>query len=84
MVDRRELGGILYQLEWRTCGSKNKKTGAAWCRCFAAYPSGGHGPYWYAYWREPKTGRRKSRYIGKAFRGLEGTEETGGQAKARR
>lgn len=30
-----------------------------------------HGPYWYAYWREE--GRVRSRYIGKALRGVRPT-----------
>ncbi len=45
---------ITYQLQYRTCGKSCCKT----CR------SGqGHGPYWYAYWREGK--RIRSGYVGK-------------------
>ena len=67
IVEVRKMGEVVYQLEYRTCGKRNPKTGRPWCSCFAAWPEGGHGPYWYAYWREP-SGRRRSQYIGKAFR----------------
>lgn len=45
---------ITYQLQFRKCGKPSCST----CR------SGqGHGPYWYAYWREGS--RLKSGYVGK-------------------
>ncbi|HET8910960.1 MAG TPA: hypothetical protein VFN23_05835 [Ktedonobacteraceae bacterium] len=45
---------ITYQLQFRKCGKSSCST----CR------SGqGHGPYWYAYWREGS--RLKSGYVGK-------------------
>jgi hypothetical protein len=45
---------ITYQLQYRKCGKPSCST----CR------SGqGHGPYWYAYWREGS--RLRSAYIGK-------------------
>ena len=52
-----ELSGnqhITYQLQYRKCGKHTCRT----CR-----EGQGHGPYWYAYWREGS--RLKSGYIGK-------------------
>ena len=46
---------ITYQLQYRKCGKASCST----CR-----DSQGHGPYWYAYWREGP--RLRSAYIGKA------------------
>jgi hypothetical protein len=62
IVDSVEVAGVLYRLEHVKCGSR-------WCWCRGAYPSGGHGPYWYAYWVEDN-GRRRSAYIGKKYREL--------------
>src|SRR5205085_6759138 len=45
---------ITYQLQYRKCGKPSCST----CR-----DSRGHGPYWYAYWREGP--RLRSGYIGK-------------------
>lgn len=45
---------ITYQLQYRKCGKPSCKT----CR-----EGKGHGPYWYAYWREGS--RLRSGYIGK-------------------
>jgi hypothetical protein len=45
---------ITYQLQFRKCG----KTSCSTCR-----DGQGHGPYWYAYWREGS--RLRSGYIGK-------------------
>ena len=45
---------ITYQLQYRKCG----KTSCSTCR-----DGQGHGPYWYAYWREGS--RLRSGYIGK-------------------
>ena len=45
---------ITYQLQFRKCGKASCRT----CR-----EGQGHGPYWYAYWREGS--RLKSGYIGK-------------------
>jgi hypothetical protein len=45
---------ITYQLQFRKCGKPACRT----CR-----QGQGHGPYWYAYWREGS--RLKSGYIGK-------------------
>lgn len=45
---------ITYQLQYRKCG----KTSCSTCR-----EGQGHGPYWYAYWREGS--RLRSGYIGK-------------------
>lgn len=52
VVDRREEGGITYQLERVQCGKKTCK------RC-------PHGPYWYSYQRQG--GKVKSRYVGKGI-----------------
>ncbi|HLZ80293.1 MAG TPA: hypothetical protein VKP04_01575 [Ktedonobacteraceae bacterium] len=45
---------ITYQLQYRKCG----KISCGTCR-----DGQGHGPYWYAYWREGS--RLRSGYIGK-------------------
>lgn len=45
---------ITYQLQYRKCGKASCST------CRAGH---GHGPYWYAYWREGS--RLRSGYIGK-------------------
>src|SRR2546421_10328258 len=45
---------ITYQLQYRKCG----KAACSTCR-----NGQGHGPYWYAYWREGS--RLRSGYIGK-------------------
>ncbi len=45
---------ITYQLQYRKCG----KTSCGTCR-----NGQGHGPYWYAYWREGA--RLRSGYVGK-------------------
>ena len=55
-------------LELRTCGKRNPDTSTPWCWCMTDFPERGHGPYWYAYWREPESGRRRSRYIGKRLK----------------
>jgi hypothetical protein len=46
---------ITYQLQYRKCGKRT-------CRTCRTGP--GHGPYWYAYWREGS--RVHSMYIGKS------------------
>ena len=45
---------ITYQLQYRKCGKSTCRT----CR-----EGQGHGPYWYAYWRDGS--RLRSGYIGK-------------------
>ncbi len=45
---------ITYQLQYRKCGKPSCST----CR-----DGQGHGPYWYAYWRQGS--RLKSGYVGK-------------------
>lgn len=45
---------VTYQLQFRKCG----KTSCSTCR-----DGQGHGPYWYAYWREGT--RLRSGYVGK-------------------
>lgn len=55
--DRRHYEGKTYQHEKRRCGK-------AACRCSEGKLSiVGHGPYWYAYWKEGN--RLRSQYIGK-------------------
>ena len=51
---------ITYQLQYRKCGKRTCST----CR-----GGQGHGPYWYAYWREGS--HLKSGYIGKASSEIE-------------
>jgi hypothetical protein len=50
---------ITYQLQYRKCG----KVSCSTCRT-----GQGHGPYWYAYWREGS--RLRSGYIGKVHPSL--------------
>jgi hypothetical protein len=59
----RKIGGvariptdahITYQFQFRKCGKP---------RCGTCKDGAGHGPYWYAYWREGS--RLRSGYIGK-------------------
>jgi hypothetical protein len=45
---------ITYQLQYRKCGK---------ARCGTCKDGLGHGPYWYAYWREGT--RLRSGYVGK-------------------
>lgn len=47
---------VTYQRQRRKCGKKPCKT----CE-----QGQGHGPYWYAYWRQKGNGRVTSAYIGK-------------------
>jgi hypothetical protein len=57
VAERRHYEGKTYQHEKRRCGK-------AACRCSEGNLSQvGHGPYWYAYWKE--NGRLRSQYIGK-------------------
>lgn len=56
----REVGSVTYRCERVRCGKPR-------CKC-----NGGklHGPYWYAYYRDPGA-RLRSTYIGKEFSPLE-------------
>lgn len=45
---------ITYQFQFRKCGKPS---------CSTCKSGQGHGPYWYAYWREGS--RLKSGYVGK-------------------
>jgi hypothetical protein len=50
---------IAYRQQYIRCGKE---------RCKRCAPDGqGHGPYWYAIWREANTGRVKTAYMGKAL-----------------
>jgi hypothetical protein len=59
---------ITYQLQYRKCGKPSCST----CR-----DGQGHGPYWYAYWREGS--RLRSGYVGKERPGRDGQGERGGR-----
>lgn len=60
---------ITYQLQYRKCGKASCST----CR-----NGQGHGPYWYAYWREDS--RLRSGYVGKVNpNGVEATSSSDGQ-----
>jgi len=56
---------ITYQLQYRKCGKASCST----CR-----NGQGHGPYWYAYWREGA--RLRSGYVGKIHPQLQGQIST--------
>jgi hypothetical protein len=47
---------VTYCWQRRTCGKPS---------CYRCLYQQGHGPYWYAYWSDMLTGRRRSKYIGK-------------------
>lgn len=51
---------VNYQREPVRCGKRK-------CRCATQDQSLWHGPYWYAYWTDPITGRARKKYIGKEF-----------------
>ena len=57
---------VTYQLQYRKCG----KTSCSTCR-----DGQGHGPYWYAYWREGT--RLRSGYVGKTnpYQSVESDQE---------
>ena len=64
---------ITYQLQYRKCGKASCST----CR-----DGQGHGPYWYAYWREGS--RLRSGYVGKVHPNQQqlSTSPTGNKAVA--
>lgn len=51
---------VNYELQRIRCGKPS-------CRCATPDQSQWHGPYWYAYWNDPKTKKKRSKYIGKNF-----------------
>ena len=53
---------ITYQLQFRKCGKAT---------CGTCRDGQGHGPYWYAYWREGA--RLRSGYVGKIHPNLKKT-----------
>lgn len=56
-VESCSYEGRTYQLERRRCGKKV-------CKCASGdLGLSGHGPYWYAYWKE--SGKLRTQYIGK-------------------
>lgn len=58
-IEKFDGAAVVYQLEHVRCGKQSCKS----CRA-----SGGHGPYWYAYWTT--LGRTRSLYIGKELRSV--------------
>lgn len=57
VTEQRHYEGKLYQLERRRCGKQS-------CKCMTGQVAEvGHGPYWYAYWREGD--KVQSQYVGK-------------------
>ena len=60
VVERRAGAGSgrWLQLEMVRCGK---------ARCKRCAEGAGHGPYWYLYRPNPKTGRQTSEYVGKAL-----------------
>lgn len=55
VLKQDRVRSVVYQLEYVKCGKEK-------CRCAQGK---GHGPYWYAYYRSPRTGRVVSKYCGK-------------------
>jgi hypothetical protein len=64
---------ITYQLQYRKCGKASCST----CR-----NTQGHGPYWYAYWREGS--RLRSGYVGKVHPHLRGQSTPNGADAAQK
>ena len=64
VVEERREGNWTLRLEFVKCGKGS-------CHCAG---DRGHGPYWYAYWRED--GKLRSRYLGSAKAGRTPGEET--------
>ncbi len=62
---------VTYQLQFRKCGKPT---------CSTCKMGPGHGPYWYAYWREGA--RLRSSYIGK-IQPLAVTQAQAARAEAR-
>jgi hypothetical protein len=52
---------INYELLRIRCGKTR-------CRCNTTNQDTWHGPYWYAFWNDPRTGRKRSFYLGKRFK----------------
>lgn len=48
------------------------RCGKQGCRCNTSDQKQWHGPYWYAFWTDPKTGKKRSHYVGKHFKPPEG------------
>lgn len=61
---RRQPTGVYinYELKYIRCGK-------ARCYCMHTRDEGSwHGPYWYAFWNDPRTGKKRAKYMGKHFR----------------
>ena len=52
------------------------RCGKSRCRCNTDDQRRWHGPYWYAYWTDPNTGKQRSKYVGKHFDPPDGHEHT--------
>ena len=66
IVESRTHDGKTFQFEKRRCGKAS-------CKCaIGDLQDTGHGPYWYAYWKE--SGKLKSRYIGKRSPGADSSK----------
>jgi hypothetical protein len=46
---------------------KRIRCGKPRCRCASPRPDTWHGPYWYAFFADPQTGKTRARYLGKHF-----------------
>lgn len=55
VVKEERTRRVVYRQEYVKCGKKG-------CHCAEGQ---GHGPYWYAYYRSPRSGRVVSKYLGK-------------------
>ena len=64
-----DTASVSYQRLPIRCGKSN-------CRCNTSDTKHWHGPYWYAYWTDPKTGKPRSKYVGKNFTPPDGQERT--------
>jgi hypothetical protein len=58
IVEELHVEGITYQRKFIVCGKERCRKGCATGRA-------SHGPYWYAIHWDAKTGKTKSKYIGK-------------------
>ena len=58
VVRRRGKGGRWLQSELVKCGKP---------RCSKDRDGAGHGPYWYLYYTNPRTGKYTSKYVGKTL-----------------
>jgi hypothetical protein len=43
------------------------RCGKSRCACASGDPRAAHGPYWYAFWNDPRSGKKRCKYLGKNF-----------------